>query len=311
MGDGYTPRGAWLDEITERLTRQFRHDLLYDWGALGAPIGVPGDGAWYAMHWARRNGKTTLMQKIKLEMERDMTAPRDVDLREWLNGVGFHPADTERKQLGHEAARLAVACLAHTLHQLLPPGHDKSIVFTLLEDVLTRSNRALANGKGPAEDGFTDDELRGMVAEAKEALALAVADAALPEDPRIGEYKADQIARGGTVPVEITQDGETWVAQMPKEIADGIDRAFADPESRVRRPRAGMRGAEDPGVDYDAIMQLGDDSSLRIRAEEATVVVTAEANGRGIGVGLHGRDMVEEAAAHLLSAANIAYGFRE
>lgn len=77
-------------------------------------------------------------------------APRDVNLDDWLDGIGFHPADTVAKQVGHQAAREYIANLGAVLHELLPAGRDKSIAFTLLEDVLMRTNRALALGGGPA-----------------------------------------------------------------------------------------------------------------------------------------------------------------
>jgi hypothetical protein len=58
-----------------------------------------------------------------------------------------------RKQVAHEAARQRVADLGEDLHRFLPPGRDKSIVFTLLEDVLMRANKALAVGGGPTSGG--------------------------------------------------------------------------------------------------------------------------------------------------------------
>lgn len=118
-----------------------------------------------------------------------MTQPRDIDLAEWLDGIGFKPANTEAKQLGHEAARQTVAWLGRSLHGLLPPGRDKSLVFTALEDVLMRSNRALALGGGPNEHNSADDLRRAI--EGLSALAEGYA-LPLPEDPRIEQYKAEQ-----------------------------------------------------------------------------------------------------------------------
>lgn len=112
-------------------------------------------------------------------------APRDVDLAQWLDGIGFKPANTERKQLGHEVARQLVGEVGGLLHDLLPAGRDKSLTFTLLEDVLMRANRALALGNGPQEH-LTTEFLRDQ----------ATSGAQLPADPRIDEYKADQRSRG-------------------------------------------------------------------------------------------------------------------
>src|ERR1700755_1445312 len=113
-------------------------------------------------------------------------APRDVDLPGWLDGIGFKPANTEVKQLAHEVARGLVGELGTILWGVLPPGRDKALVFTLLEDVLMRANRALALGEGPREH-VTADDLR-------ELLHRQVVE--IPEDPRISDYKADQLRAG-------------------------------------------------------------------------------------------------------------------
>lgn len=125
----------------------------------------------------------------------------EVDLPAWLKGLGFHPADTEVKQLGHEAARRLVAELGVTLWQMLPPGKDKSILFTLLEDVTMRANRALAVNGGPKPE-VTAEHLH---------LVLDRLTTELPEDDRITEYKAEQIARAKTEEAAaepVTVDGE-------------------------------------------------------------------------------------------------------
>lgn len=107
--------------------------------------------------------------------------PRDVDLDGWLDGIGFHPADTVAKQVGHAAAREYVANLGAVLHELLPAGRDKTIAFTLMEDVLVRANRALALGGGPVHQ---DDE---YVAELR-----AQVDASPIGLPRDHRYEAEQ-----------------------------------------------------------------------------------------------------------------------
>jgi hypothetical protein len=112
---------------------------------------------------------------------------RDVDLGQWKTGIGFHPDSTVRKQRGHEAARLLVHRFGELLHDLLPPGRDKSLVFTLLEDVLMRSNRALAlDGPGTV----TDDFLETLVADLAEVVTGAHVD------PRIDPHKAEQLESG-------------------------------------------------------------------------------------------------------------------
>jgi hypothetical protein len=117
-----------------------------------------------------------------------MTRPAyDVDLDAWRNKFAFHPADTTVKQLGHQLARKAVMALAELLHWLIPPSDDKSTAFRLLGDVLMYSNRALATGGGPRiidNEAYTEITLQA---------ALRTYEAtALPEDPRIREYEAQQ-----------------------------------------------------------------------------------------------------------------------
>lgn len=77
--------------------------------------------------------------------------PRDVDLEVWLDGVGYHAPDSRAKLLGHQVTREYVASLGTMLHEVLPAGRDKAMVFSALEDVLMRANRALALGGGPAD----------------------------------------------------------------------------------------------------------------------------------------------------------------
>lgn len=120
-------------------------------------------------------------------------APRDVDLPQWLDGIGFKPANTERKQLGHEVARQIVGEFGGLLHSLLPAGRDKSLAFTLLEDVLMRANRALALGDGPPER-LTVEFLRDQARQGVQ----------LPQDPRIEKYKAEQ--RGEPVQEPLPDD---------------------------------------------------------------------------------------------------------
>lgn len=115
---------------------------------------------------------------------------RDIDLTQWLDGVGFHPANTELKQLGHEVTRKLVAQLGVQLHYVLPASREKSLAYTHLEEVLMWANKALAIGGGPDPDEVTVGSLRGILADG------TLGDAVLPEDPRIEQYKAQQ--RGET-----------------------------------------------------------------------------------------------------------------
>jgi hypothetical protein len=132
--------------------------------------------------------------------------PRDVDLEDWLDGIGFHPANTKAKQVGHQAAREYVANMGAILHEVLPPGRDKTIVFKLLEDVLMRASRALAIGGGPV---FQTEE---AIAELEKQVAAS--PISLPRDHR---YETEQLG----LPVEVPGTPVDEVAQRHQGTVDG------------------------------------------------------------------------------------------
>jgi hypothetical protein len=189
------------------------------------------------------------------------TPARDVDLADWLDGIGFHPADTRRKQVAHEAARQRVADLGEDLHRFLPPGRDKSIVFTLLEDVLMRANRALAVGGGPT-DVETDVQL--------EAYAQ---NGPLTPDPRIEQYKAEQ--RGAAQP-DTSAPSFRW--------SDGTTRPYAETEiNKAQDEIEGVRAEQFPRWDnlaqnYDATVTT-DDAEIKLE-------VTSSAASRRVQIGV-------------------------
>jgi hypothetical protein len=191
------------------------------------------------------------------------TPARDVDLTDWLDGIGFKPANTEAKQLGHEAARQLVARLGQTLHYLLPPGRDKSIVFTLLEDVLMRSNKALAVGGGPNQEA-TLGSLKAIIEEA---------GVALPEDPRIEQYKAEQ--RGAAQP-DTSAPSFRW--------SDGTTRPYAETEiNKAQDEIEGVRAEQFPRWDnlaqnYDATVTT-DDAEIKLE-------VTSSVASRRVQIGV-------------------------
>ncbi len=110
-----------------------------------------------------------------------MSEARDVDLGEWLDGIGFKPANTELKQQGHEAVRQVVANLGAVLHPLIPAGRDKSVAYKLIEDVLMRLNRALAIGGGPVQFPGVERYLEDLLNSGP-----------LEPDPRVDAYKREQ-----------------------------------------------------------------------------------------------------------------------
>lgn len=83
-------------------------------------------------------------------------APRDVDLVDWLDGIAHHPPADDATIVAHQFVRTVVANVGGLLHPVLPPGRDKSLTYTALEDVLMRANRAVAIADGPhvRDDGY-------------------------------------------------------------------------------------------------------------------------------------------------------------
>lgn len=122
--------------------------------------------------------------------------PRDVDLEGWLQAASFHPADTPMKQMGHELARQLIALLGTHLHQLLPPGREKALVFTDLERVRLYANMALAVHGGPRAE-VDEGALRDLLDETRRVAGHVGGQ--LNEDPRIGEYKAGQLGEPAPV----------------------------------------------------------------------------------------------------------------
>lgn len=122
-------------------------------------------------------------------------APRDVDLGGWLNQLAFHPANTKAKQLGHEYVRSVMAGVGAALHDVLPPGADKSVVYRLLGEVVMYANRALAVGGGPMNaDETTLHTLRAAVDQANVLFETISED--FRQDSRVQrEYKAEQVAQ--------------------------------------------------------------------------------------------------------------------
>jgi hypothetical protein len=113
-----------------------------------------------------------------------MTAPRDIDLSQWLDGTRHHPPLDESTKLAHEAARALVGQLGISLFQLVPAGRDKSLLFTALEEVLMRANRAIALHGGP--DVITDDLRRVAGAQMPDQIPMEfLPDAELHEGPGV------------------------------------------------------------------------------------------------------------------------------
>ena len=125
---------------------------------------------------------------------------RDVDLKAWLDGFAFHPANSKTKQLGHNILRQLVANLAGLLHAMIPPSREKSLVFTHLELVLMYANKALAVSGGPRPVVSADEaEELDYLTQMNDALMQegAALGTVLSQDPRIKEYEASQRAAGG------------------------------------------------------------------------------------------------------------------
>lgn len=56
----------------------------------------------------------------------------------------FHPATTEEKKAEHGSVRAACRELAHKLDADLPPGREKSLAITKLEEAMFWANASIA-----------------------------------------------------------------------------------------------------------------------------------------------------------------------
>lgn len=59
------------------------------------------------------------------------------------NRFDFHPATTAEKQNEHGSVRAACKELAHVLDGKVPPGREKALVLTHLEQVMFWANAAI------------------------------------------------------------------------------------------------------------------------------------------------------------------------
>lgn len=75
------------------------------------------------------------------------------------NGMGFHPGTPDTAPL-HEALRTLFINTATQVNMALPPGRDKSLALTHLEDALMRCNRSIAINLAPLGGERTDNTLR-------------------------------------------------------------------------------------------------------------------------------------------------------
>ena len=72
--------------------------------------------------------------------------PRDIDADDIDNRFQFHPA-TEVTGPQHENWREAVRELAQTARRALPPGREKSLAITALEEAMFWGNAAIARNQ--------------------------------------------------------------------------------------------------------------------------------------------------------------------
>lgn len=77
-----------------------------------------------------------------------MSPAEEEDLR---NRFAFHPATTTERQTDHETVRQLCLDLALAFGRRLPPGREKSLVMTHLEEVMFWANAAIARQPEPVE----------------------------------------------------------------------------------------------------------------------------------------------------------------
>lgn len=69
----------------------------------------------------------------------DPKSSADID-----NRFEFHPATTEEKRSDHGSIRLACRELGHKFDRDLPPGREKALAITKLEEAMFWANAAIA-----------------------------------------------------------------------------------------------------------------------------------------------------------------------
>jgi hypothetical protein len=107
--------------------------------------------------------RATWPQGIPTPEEERMSAPGDVLREDFDHRLGFHPADTDLKRKAHETVRKLMIEAASAVAILLPPGREKSLFATSVQEATMWANAALALGGGPRE-GLTESDLDDLVA---------------------------------------------------------------------------------------------------------------------------------------------------
>jgi hypothetical protein len=69
----------------------------------------------------------------------DPNSSADIDKR-----FAYHPATTDEKRYAHEDIRRACKVLAHQIDRDVPPGREKALAITHLEDAMFWANAAIA-----------------------------------------------------------------------------------------------------------------------------------------------------------------------
>lgn len=90
----------------------------------------------------------------------------DVLREDFEHRLGFHPADTDLKRKGHETVRKLMIEAGAAVASILPPGREKSLFATAVQEATMWANAALALGGGPREplnEQDLDDVLAGML----------------------------------------------------------------------------------------------------------------------------------------------------
>lgn len=73
----------------------------------------------------------------------DPKSTADID-----NRFDFHPATTEEKRAEHGSVREACKQLAHKFDRDLPPGREKALAVTKLEEAMFWANAGIARSPG-------------------------------------------------------------------------------------------------------------------------------------------------------------------
>ena len=89
----------------------------------------------------------TPIEEVSLDDGDTMTFHTPASTADIDHRFDFHPATTEEKRAEHGSVRAACRDLAHQFDRDIPPGREKALALTHLEDAMMWANAAIARNR--------------------------------------------------------------------------------------------------------------------------------------------------------------------